>query len=95
MLNTDDDGYIIGYQQEYFDHGEWHTPFDTTNAVELSKTELDKIVLGASKLVDDAIVVDQAKLNEIKEAAKPQPTPEQLMLAALSLEVAKLKGAKA
>ncbi|WP_179394735.1 phage infection protein [Lacticaseibacillus absianus] len=94
-IDSDNQGYITGYQQAFWDGEEWQAPFDTTNAVDLAQIEVDKIVLGASMLVDGAIVVDQSKLDEMAEADKPQPTPEQLMLAALSLEVAKLKGAKA
>ena len=75
------EGYIQGYEVEFWDDREWQTPFDTTDAVLLPQSEIDKIALGASKLVDGAIVVDQAKLAEMQEAAKPQPTAEEQVVA--------------
>ncbi|WP_179394991.1 phage infection protein [Lacticaseibacillus absianus] len=83
IFDTDDEGYITGYQQAFWDGEQWQTPFDTTDAVDLAQIEVDKIVLGASKLVNGAIMVDQVKLAEIAEADKPQPTAEE--------EIAQLK----
>ncbi|WP_179395061.1 phage infection protein [Lacticaseibacillus absianus] len=76
-IDSDNQGYITGYQQAFWDGEQWQAPFDTTNAVDLARIEVDKIVLGASKLVDGAIVVDRAKLAEMEEADKPQPSAEE------------------
>ncbi|MFD1439844.1 phage infection protein [Lacticaseibacillus hegangensis] len=90
MTNTD--GYIIGYQQEFFDGKEWQTPFDTTNAVEVAPGDLDTIVMGATKLINGKLVVDEAKQAELEaEANKVIPTTEQQLIAALMLKVAKLE----
>lgn len=85
------DGYIIGYQREFFDGKEWQTPFDTTNAVEVAPGDLDTIVMGATKLRNGKLVVDEAKQAELEQPVTPQPTTDQQMLAAVMLRVAKLE----
>ncbi len=96
LFDLDDDGYIIGYQQEFYDGKEWQTPFDTTNAIEVAPTDLANICLGASKVsADGTITTDAGKNAELEaEANKPEPSPEQQMIAELTLEVAQLKAAK-
>jgi hypothetical protein len=71
LLDLDDDGYIIGYQQEFYDGKAWQTPFDTMNAVELSPDSLAGVALGATKLVNGALVVDteHQKAIEAQDAA--------------------------
>ncbi|WP_203663557.1 phage infection protein [Lacticaseibacillus sp. 53-4] len=96
LFDTDADGYIIGYQQEFYDGKAWQTPFDTTNAIEVTPTDLANICLGASKVSEDGtITTDADKKAELEaEANKPEPSPEQHLLANLTLEVAQLKAAK-
>ncbi|WP_125702409.1 phage infection protein [Lacticaseibacillus daqingensis] len=70
LMNLDTAGYIMGYQQEFWDGDTWQTPFDTTNTVLLPQSEIDKISLGATKLVDGHLVVDKDKQAEL-EAQQP------------------------
>lgn len=92
LFSIDADGYITGYQQEFYDGKAWQTPFDTTDAVSLPQAEIDKIVLGSSELIDGAIVVDKAKQAELEaEANKVTPTTEQQLIATLSLRLAQLE----
>ncbi|BAN73995.1 MULTISPECIES: hypothetical protein [Lacticaseibacillus] len=91
LFTLDSDGYIIGYQREFFDGKEWQTPFDTTNAVEVAPGDLDTIVMGATKLRNGKLVVDEAKQAELEQPVTPQPTTDQQMLAAVMLRVAKLE----
>jgi hypothetical protein len=91
LFSINTDGYIIGYQQEFYDGKEWQMPFDTTDAVSLPQAEIDKIALGSSELIDGAIVVDKAKQAELEaEANKVTPTAEQQMINALGLQNAQL-----
>ena len=94
LFDTDEDGIIYGWQQEFWDGHEWQVPFDTTNAVQIDKTELGKVTLRASKVVDGKVVVDQDKFSELQAASAPQPTPEQQLLISLADQVAKLKAGK-
>ena len=92
LFDTDSSDYITGWQQEFWDGADWQTPFETTDAVNLPQAEIDKIVIGASKLIDGAIVVDNAKQAEIEaEASKVTPTTEQQLIATLSLRLAQLE----
>lgn len=91
LFITDADGYIIGYQSEFYDGRQWQTPFDTTNAVEIAPADLDTIVMGATKLRNGKLVVDEAKQAELEQPVTPQPTTDQQMLAAVMLRVAKLE----
>ncbi|WP_203634120.1 phage infection protein, partial [Lacticaseibacillus suibinensis] len=70
---------------------QWQTPFDTTNAVEVAPGDLDTIVMGATKLINGKLVVDEAKQAELEQPVTPQPTTDQKMLAAVMLRVAKLE----
>lgn len=84
-LDTQADGFIYA----------WGTDYTSDNVVDIDENELKKIVAGASKLVDGKIVVDQQRVTDLYPAdAMPTPSPEQQMIAALTLEVAKLKAAK-
>jgi len=78
LFDLDGDGYITGWQQEFYDGNQWQTPFDTTNAVELSPTDLSTLCLGASKVsADGTITTDADKKAELEaEANKPEPSPE-------------------
>ena len=92
LFDLDADGYIIGYQQEFYDGKAWQTPFDTTNAVELSQSDLNGISLGATKLIDGQLVLDTSKQAELEaEANKVIPTAEQQLISTLMLKVAKLE----
>jgi len=93
LFDTDEDGYITGYQQEFYDGKEWQTPFDTTFAIEVTPADLANIYFGASKVsVDGTITTNEDKRSEIEaEANKPQPTPEQQMIAALMAKVTELE----
>ena len=91
LFTTDADGYITGWQQEFWDGRQWQTPFDTTNAVEVAPGDLDTIVMGATKLRNGKLVVDEAKQAELEQPVTPQPTTDQQMLAAVMLRVAKLE----
>ena len=91
LFDTDDDGYIIGYQQEFYDGKAWQTPFDTTNAVEVTQADLASIALGATKWVNGKLVIDPDKQAELEaEANKVTPTAEQQMINTLGLQNAKL-----
>ena len=77
LFTTDAGGYITGWQQEFWDGRQWQTPFDTTNAVELTPGDLDTIVMGATKLINGKLVFDEAKQAELEKAAEPKPTPDE------------------
>ena len=79
LFDLDSNGYIIGWQQEFYDGKAWQTPFDTTNAIEVTPADLNGIALGASKVSSDGtITTDADKKSEIEsEADKVIPTPEQ------------------
>lgn len=96
LLNTDENDYITGYQQEFWDGTQWQTPFDDEKAILIAPEELKKIVIGASKLADDGtVVIDTDKQAALeKEANQVTPTAEQMLLANLTLEVAQMKVAK-
>jgi len=84
-LDTQADGFIYA----------WGTDYTGDNVVDIDENELKKIVAGASKLVDGKIVIDQQRVTDLYPAdAMPTPSPEQQMIAALTLEVAQLKAAK-
>ena len=84
-LDTQADGFIYA----------WGTDYTSDNMVDIDENELKKIVAGASKLVNGKIVVDQQRVTDLYPAdAMPTPSPEQQMIAALTLEVAQLKAAK-
>lgn len=93
LLNFDSEGYIIGYQQEFYDGKEWQTPFDTTNAIEVTPADLTSVALGASKVSSDGtITTDADKKAELEaEANKVVPTTEQQLIATLSLRLAQLE----
>jgi len=92
LFDLDGNGYITGWQQEFFDGYEWKTPFDTTNAVDVAPADLETIVMGATKLVDGQLVLDAVKQAEIEaEANKVTPTTEQQLIATLSLRLAQLE----
>lgn len=95
LFDTNADGYIIGYQQEFYDGKAWQTPFDTTNAIEVTPTDLANICFGTSKVSEDGtITTDADKKAEFEaEANKVIPTAEQQMIATLSLRLAQM-GAK-
>ncbi|WP_421406201.1 hypothetical protein [Lacticaseibacillus paracasei] len=84
-LDTQADGFIYA----------WGTDYTSDNVVDIDESELKKIVAGASKLVDGKIVVDQQRVTDLYPAdAMPTPSPEQQLLANLTLEVAQMKAAK-
>ena len=96
LLSTDENDYITGYQQEFWDGSQWQTPFDDEKAILIAPEELKKIVIGASKLADDGtVVIDTDKQAALEKAANQvTPTAEQMLLANLTLEVAQMKVAK-
>ncbi|BAN74517.1 MULTISPECIES: hypothetical protein [Lacticaseibacillus] len=84
-LDTRADGFIYA----------WGTDYTSDNVVDIDESELKKIVVGASKLVDGKIVVDKQRVANLYPAdARPTTSPEHQMIAALTLEVAQLKAAK-
>ena len=93
LFDTNADGYIIGYQQEFYDGKAWQTPFDTTNAIEATPTDLANICFGASKVSEDGtITTDADKKAELEaKANKVIPTAEQQMIATLSLRLAQME----
>ena len=78
IFSTDEDGYITGYQQEFWDGSQWQTPFDDEKSILIAPEELN--------------TDKQAALE--KAASQVTPTAEQMLLANLTLEVAQLKAAK-
>ncbi|MDN4553350.1 hypothetical protein QYI97_03720 [Lacticaseibacillus paracasei] len=81
-LDTQADGFIYA----------WGTDYTSDNVVDIDENELKKIVAGASKLVDGKIVVDQQRVADLYPTdVMPTPSPEQQMIAANTLELAKLK----
>lgn len=96
LFDTDNDGYITGYQQEFWDGKQWQAPFDDEKAILIAPEELKKIAIGASKLADDGtVVIDTDKQAALEKAASQvTPTAEQMLLANLTLEVAQMKAAK-
>ncbi len=66
-LFYDDDGYVVG----------WGSDYNEDNVVELEQSELDSLVIGATKLVDGHLVIDEEKRQElIDEANKTEPTEQ-------------------
>ena len=78
LFSFDEQGWIIGYQSEFFDGTDWQTPFDVTNAVDVAPADLANICLGASEVSSDGtITTDADKKAELEaEANKPEPSPE-------------------
>ncbi|RNE10376.1 hypothetical protein FAM22280_01520 [Lacticaseibacillus paracasei] len=84
-LDTQEDGFIYA----------WGTDYTSDNVVDIDESELKKIVVGASKLVDGKIVVDKQRVANLYPAdAMPTPSPEQQLLANLTLDVAHMKAVK-
>lgn len=86
LFSIDADGYIIGYQQEFYDGTDWQTPFDATNAIDLSANDLDSIVFGATKVTDGKLVVDQSKIADMQaanDAAEKQAVQDQVTITSL------------
>lgn len=92
LFDTDADGYITGWQQEFWDGKRWQALFDTSKAVEVAPADLAGICLGASKVSSDGIITtDEDKRAELEaEANKVIPTTEQQMINALGLQNAQL-----
>lgn len=81
-LDTQADGFIYA----------WGTDYTSDNVVDIDENELKKIVAGASKLVDGKIVVDQQRVTDLyPDDAMPTPSPEQQLIATLSLRLAQLE----
>lgn len=99
LFDTDADGYIIGYQQEFYDGKQWQAPFDTTNAVEVTPADLANICLGASKVSSDGtITTDAEKQKEIGDAEakleeEAKPVDYQAIIAQLKSEQSQTNGA--
>lgn len=92
LFSFDDQGWIVGYQSEFFDGTDWQTPFDVTGSVEVAPADLETIVIGATKLIDGQLVLDTVKQAEIEaKANKVTPTTEQQLIATLSLRLAQLE----
>ena len=92
LFDTGTNGYITGYQQEFYDGKEWQTPFDVTGSIDVAPANLETIVIGATKLIDGQLVLDTSKQAELEAAAnKVIPTPEQQLISTLMLKVAKLE----
>jgi hypothetical protein len=88
LFGLDADGYIIGWQQEFYDGEQWQAPFDTTDAVEVAAPDLVTIVLGATKWINGKLVIDPDKQAELEaEANNVVPTAEQKMIASLMLRM--------
>ncbi|WP_335139534.1 hypothetical protein [Lacticaseibacillus paracasei] len=82
-LDTQADGFIYA----------WGTDYTSDNVIDIDENELKKFVVGASKLVDGKIVVDQQRVTDLYPAdVMPSPSPEHQMIAALYARVAKLEG---
>ncbi|WP_203628315.1 hypothetical protein [Lacticaseibacillus mingshuiensis] len=77
-LNYNSDGYIDGWTDEAY-----ASPSATIVDVDTSM-----IVLGATKLVDGTLKIDEAKQAELYA---PKPTAEQQLIASLSLRLAQLE----
>lgn len=80
-LYINDDGYIDGWGSDYTDD----------NQYDIADEELNTIYIGASKLVDGHITLDEGKKKEIEEAnAKlddgAKPVDYQAIIAQLKLE---------
>ena len=92
LFSFDDQGWIVGYQSEFFDGTDWKTPFDVTDSVDIAPADLETIVIGATKLIDGKLVLDTSKQAELEaEANKVIPTVEQQLISTLMLKVAKLE----
>jgi len=77
LFNKDTEGYIVGYQKAFWNGTEWETPFDTTNAIEVSNDSLKDIYIGASKV--DAlgnITTDADKKAELEKKEQSILSPE-------------------
>lgn len=66
LFDTDANGYILGYQNEFFDGSNWVVPFDTSKAIDISPSDLSNIHLGASKISSDGtFTLDEEKDKEL------------------------------
>lgn len=72
----DNDGYIESWSTDV--NGEQWMP----------KSLLDQIVVGASKIIDNHVIVDE---DRVEELSKPTPTTEQQNVADLTLQVYQLQ----
>lgn len=54
----------------------------------MPKSLLDQIVVGASKIIDNHVIVDE---DRVEELSKPIPTDEQQNVADLTLQVYQLQ----
>ena len=92
LFSFDDQGWIVGYQSEFFDGTDWQTPFDATNAIDVTPTDLAGVVLGASKVSSDGtITTDAEKQKEIEDAEakleeEAKPVDYQAIIAQLKSE---------
>ena len=101
LFNFDEDGYITGYQSEFWDGKDWQATFDTSKAVEMDPDELNTVVFGATKYTGGKLVIDKDKQADLQNSQpKPEPTATELkeqydQLQAALLELADLSlGAK-
>ena len=96
LFSLDDDGYITGFQTEFWDGKDWQATFDTSKAVEMDPADLNKIVFGATKYTGGKLVIDKDKQTELENSQpKPEPTAAELkeqydQLQAALLELADL-----
>lgn len=77
-LDTDAEGYITGWTGAEF----------AAEGDALVEVDTDAIVIGATKLVDGTLKIDEAKQAELYA---PKPTAEQQMLAALYARVIRIE----
>ncbi|WP_203663816.1 hypothetical protein [Lacticaseibacillus sp. 53-4] len=92
LLTLDADGVVIGYQKEFWNGQKWQVGFDDTDAIELSQSEIDSIVVGATTYANGKLATDEAKAAEVVAAAeRPAPSADQQILATVMLRVAKLE----
>ncbi|WP_239061386.1 phage infection protein [Lacticaseibacillus sp. 866-1] len=86
LFETDADGYITGYQQEFWDGRQWQAPFDTSKAVDLAPADVQTIVLGATKYTDGKLVLDTAKQKALADAQTQETTQPDLSAKVADLE---------
>ena len=64
LFDLDTDGYITGWQAEFWDGTAWQAPFDTTGAVDLAPAVLDNVIICATRYTDGQLVIDEAKRDK-------------------------------
>lgn len=78
LFSTDEDGYILGYQKEFWDGIQWQVPFDDSKALLVTPESIESIIIGASKIDSNGnITLDEDKKSVLEKQEQDFKTPEE------------------